>query len=341
MIIHWCRVQDMLDTWIEAWGRAAVVATLGFLGAVSASSQSLVLAQTIDLPGVSGRIDHLDIDLEGGRLFVAALAAGSLEVIDLRMGKRIARLTPLSEPQGVAYLPAQRRVVVASGGSGRVEAYESAPAAIASVGSLDDADNVRFDARANLLFVGYGHALAILDLQTLAITRRIELPGHPEAFELESSGRRIFVNVPSAGRIAVIDRQSGTIASTWPVTGATGNFPMALDDSSNRLYVATRRPALFQAYDTTTGKRVGELPICADADDLFFDVQRRQLYAVCGQGVVDVLRGRVNDRYEVVDRIETAPGARTGLFVPSLSTLFVAVPARVGTAAQIRAYTIK
>jgi DNA-binding beta-propeller fold protein YncE len=330
----------MDDPWIEAWGRAAVVATLGFLGAVSASSQSLVPAQAIDLPGVTGRIDHLDIDLEGSRLFVAALAAGSLEVIDLRTGKRIARFTPLSEPQGVVYLPAHHRVVVASGGSGRVEAYESAPAAITSVGSLGDADNLRFDPRADRLFVGYGHALAVLDPQTLAVTLRIELPGHPEAFELEPSGRRVFVNVPSAGQIAVIDRQSGTIASTWPVTGATGNFPMALDDSSNRLYVATRRPALFQAYDTTSGKRVAELPICADADDLFFDVERRQLYAVCGQGVVDVVRGRANDRYEVVDRIETAPGARTGLFVPSLSTLFVAVPARAGTAAQIRAYTI-
>lgn len=325
---------------IEALGRASAVAALALVGAATASSQSLVLAQTIDLPAVTGRIDHLDIDLEGGRLFVAALAAGSLEVIDLRTGKRIARIAPLSEPQGVAYLPARHRVVVASGGSGRVEAYESAPSAVASVGGLDDADNVRFDARAGRLFVGYGRGLAILDPQTLAITRRIELPGHPEAFELEPSGRRIFVNVPSAGQIAVIDRQSGTIASTWPVTGAAGNFPMALDDSSNRLYIATRRPAMLQAYDTTTGKRVGEVPICADPDDLFFDAERRQLYAVCGQGVVEVVRRR-EDRYEVVERLQTVQGARTGLFVSRLSTLFVAVPAHSGAAAQIRAYAIK
>jgi DNA-binding beta-propeller fold protein YncE len=325
---------------IEALARARAVAALALVGAASASSQSLVLAQTIDLPAVTGRIDHLDIDLEGGRLFVAALAAGSLEVIELRTGKRIARIGPLSEPQGVAYLPARHRVVVASGGSGRVEAYESAPSAVASVGGLDDADNVRLDARADRLFVGYGRGLAVLDPQTLAITRRIELPGHPEAFELEPSGRRIFVNVPSAGQIAVIDRQSGTIASSWPVTGATGNFPMALDDSSSRLYIATRRPARLQAYDTTTGKRIAEVPICADPDDLFFDAQRRQLYAVCGQGVVEVVRRR-EDRYEVVERLQTVPGARTGLFVSRLSTLFVAVPAHSGAAAQIRAYAIK
>jgi hypothetical protein len=320
--------------------RAAVAAVLALFGAASASSQSLVLARTIDLPSVTGRIDHLDVDLEGNRLFVAALAAGSLEVIDLHTGKRIARFMPLPGPQGVAYLPARHRVVVASGGSGSVEGYESAPSAVASIGSLDDADDLRFDGRADQLLVGYGRTLAVLDPQTLAITRRIELPGHPEAFELEPSGRWIFVNVPSAGQIAVIDRQSGTIASTWPVRGATGNFPMALDDASNRLYIATRRPALLQAYDTTTGKRVSEVPICADADDLFFDAQRRQVYAVCGQGVVEVVR-QLEDRYEVVERLQTAPGARTGLFVSRLSTLFVAVPARAGATAQIRAYTIK
>ena len=322
-------------------GIAGLVAALALVGMSPTSSQSFVLAQTIDLPAVTGRIDHLDIDLEGNRLFVAALAAGSLEVIDLRTGKRTAQFGRLSEPQGVAYLPVRHRVVVASGGSGRVEAYESAPAAVASVDGLEDADNVRFDARADRVLVGYGRALAVLDATTLAVRRRTELPGHPEAFELEPSGSRAYVNVPSAGQIVVVDRQSGTIASTWPVTGATGNFPMALDASSNRLYVATRTPALVQAYDTTTGKRVAELPIGADPDDLFFDSEQRQLYAVCGQGVVDVVRQGDRDRLELAERVQTAPGARTGLFVPRLSTLFVAVPARAGAPAQIRAYTIR
>jgi DNA-binding beta-propeller fold protein YncE len=320
---------------------AGLLAALALFGASSARSQSLVLARTIDLPAVNGRIDHLDIDLEGDRLFVAALAAGSLETIDLRAGERTARFTALAEPQGVAYLPARHRVVVASGGSGRVEAYESAPSAVASVEGLEDADNVRFDARTDRVFVGYGHALAVLDAKTLAVTRRTELPGHPEAFELEPGGRRVYVNVPSAGQIVVIDGQSGTIASTWPVTGATGNFPMALDASTHRLYIATRRPALLQAYDTTTGRRVAEVPIGADPDDLFFDPQRRQLYAVCGQGVVDVVRPRESDRLEVIERVQTAPGARTGLFVARRSTLFVAVPAHAGAPAQIRAYAIK
>lgn len=65
----------------------------------------LQLTQTIALPDVRGRIDHLDIDLDGGRLFVAALGNNSVEVIDLRAGRRSARLEHLREPQGVAYVP--------------------------------------------------------------------------------------------------------------------------------------------------------------------------------------------------------------------------------------------
>jgi DNA-binding beta-propeller fold protein YncE len=325
---------------IDVLRAAGLIIALGLLGAAPASSQAFPLTQTIDLPAVTGRIDHLDIDLQRNRLFVAALAAGSLEVIDLRSGERISRIAPLSEPQGVAYLPALDRIVVASGGSGRVEAYERAPAAVASVGGLEDADNVRFDAPADRLVIGYGHALVVLDPRTLAVIQRIALPGHPEAFELEPSGHRVYVNVPSAGQIVVVDRQSGTIAASWHVTGATGNFPMALDASSKRLYIATRRPALLQAYDTSTGRRVSEVPIGADPDDLFFDSERHQLYAVCGEGVVDVVRLRENDRLELGQRLQTAPGARTGLFVSRLSTLFVAVPARAGAPAQIRAYKI-
>lgn len=321
---------------------AALVFAVGFPFARSAPAQSLVLDRIIELPEVRGRLDHLDMDIEGNRLFLAALGAGSLEVIDLGAAKRVARIAPLGEPQGVAYLSRWHRFVVASGGSGRLDAYDAIGSpAVASVADLDDADNLRFDAAANQLFLGYGRTLAVLDPQTLHIVRRWTLAGHPEAFAIERSGRYVYVNVPSTSHIAVVDRRSDRIAATWPITGASGNFAMALDPSSHRLFVATRRPALLLAYDTEKGKRIGELPICADADDLFFDSARRQIYAVCGEGKVDVIRQRDPDHYELIEQIATAPAARTGLFVPGRSTLFVAAPARPGLSASVRVYRVQ
>ena len=116
---------------------------------------------------------------------------------------------------------------------------------------------------------------------------------------------------------------------------------MALDETSHRLFIATRQPALMLVYDTTTGKRMAQLPLCGDADDLFYDSQRRQLYAVCGEGVVDVIRQRDPDHYEFARRVQTSKGARTGLFVPRLSTLYVAVPSRGGSLAEIRVYKVE
>ncbi len=163
----------------------------------------------------------------------------------------------------------------------------------------------------------------------------------PEAFELERSGRRIYVNVPSAHHVAVVDRGSGKVAETWKIEGAGQNFAMALDTTSKRLFVATRQPAALLVFDTQTGKRTAQLPLCGDADDLFFDAQRRQLYAVCGEGVVQIVRQRDPDHYETAGSIPTSRGARTGLFIPRLSTLFVAVPATPGSPAQLRAYAIR
>ena len=301
----------------------------------------MTMQRRIELPGVHGRIDHMDVDVDGGRLFVAALASDSLEVIDLRAGRRVDRITSLHEPQGVAYLPRTHRVLVANGSGGGVQAFtEGKSPATASQPALDDADNLRVDEASGTVYVGFGKALAALDPDALHVIRTIHLDGHPESFQIEKSGRRIYANVPSARQIAVIDREAGRVEATWPVRDASRNFAMALDEGGHRLFVATRLPARLLVYDTASGKRIDDAVVCGDADDLFFDGARQQLYVVCGQGVVDVVR-RNGDHFAVAEHVPTAPGARTGLFVPGTSTLVVAVPAQNGAPAEMRVFSLQ
>src|SRR5689334_22200822 len=73
----------------------------------------LKLVQTIPLPDVEGRIDHLAADTKGQRLFVAAPGNNTLEVIDLKAGKRVHSIRGLREPQGVAYVWQRDRIYVA------------------------------------------------------------------------------------------------------------------------------------------------------------------------------------------------------------------------------------
>ena len=90
-------------------------------------------------------------------------------------------------------------------------------------------------------YAGNG-GLAIIDPASAKKVADIRLSVHPEAFQLEPGGNRIFVNIPRAQAIAVVDRQSGKQTATWPMRVAGGNFPMALDPVARHVLVAFRSP---------------------------------------------------------------------------------------------------
>ena len=145
------------------------------------------------------------------------------------------------------------------------------------VDGLEDADNVRYDAATQRVYVGYGTgALCVLDGTSGKKLDEVRLPGHPKLFQLEKGGSRIFVNVPAARQIAVVDRGKLAVTATWPVRGASAHFPMALDEAHHRLFIGCRRPARLLVYDMGTGEQVASTEIVGDTDDLFYDAVRRR-----------------------------------------------------------------
>lgn len=71
----------------------------------AADAVPLALEAKIPLGNVSGRIDHLAVDLARQRLFVAELGSDTLGVVDLAAGKILRTLSGLDRPQGARYLP--------------------------------------------------------------------------------------------------------------------------------------------------------------------------------------------------------------------------------------------
>ena len=318
-----------------------LIAAVAIAALQSRSAQEpLILVRSIDLPRVEGRIDHLAFDAAGQRLFVAALGNNTVEVLDLKSNSHIKSVPGFREPQGIAVLPDPKLVAVANGqGEGMqfIDAGDYHPARLVRLG--EDSDNVRYDPAAGRLFVGFGAgALASISPADGKVLGEAKLSGHPESFQLERSGPRVFVNVPTADQIAVVDRAVMKVIATWPVVGAKSNFPMALDEANHRLFVGCRRPARVLMYDATTGKESGSFEIVGDTDDLFYDAARKRLYVSGGEGYLDVFQEEGAYRFARIAHIATAAGARTSLWVPEQARLYLAVPHRGSQKAEIRIY---
>src|SRR6516165_7209590 len=91
--------------------------------AIGQEPQVLSLLSRIPLSSVKGRIDHFSVDVKGQRLFVAAVENHTLEVVDLKSGKRVHTISHLAEPQGVFYDPSTTHLFVACGLDGVTKVF--------------------------------------------------------------------------------------------------------------------------------------------------------------------------------------------------------------------------
>ncbi len=299
----------------------------------------LTLKTRIALPDVNGRIDHLTADVKTQRLFVAALGNNTIEALDVKGGKRIRTIAGLAEPQGLYFDPSTNRLFAACARDGAAKVFDANAFTLLTTAQFSgDADNIRYDARGRRIVVGYGDgALGFLGPDGKK-TGEIALDAHPESFQLEKNGTRAFVNVPDKKEIEVVDLVKNAVTAKWPVTSASSNYPMALDEAHKRLLIGCRARARMLAIDTDTGKQTASVEIVGDTDDIFYDAARGRVYVIGGGGFVDVFEQKGADAYNRVQRVATAAGARTGLFVPDWGELFVAVPRRGEQRAAILAY---
>jgi hypothetical protein len=349
----------------KGWMVMSLAFVMLFLPAAPAQTETgtpcLVPAGSVPLDGVEGRLDHLAADASSQRLFISGLENHTVEVVDLAQRRRVHEITGISEPQGLVFIPEKNRLVVCSRGDGTCRSFDAGTFEEGPWADLGrNADNVRFAADAKMIYIGSGGEpgnglLSAMDLASLLPAIQggqpaephspadflldrprqadprleIQLPAHPESFQLDPANRRIYVNVPDEHQIAVLNISSTNlaVATNWPVTVAEKNFPMALNAASGRLYIACRKPPLLASYDTHTGKMLSQTTCVGDADDMFYDATLKRIYVIGGEGYVDVFQvPGIGEELARVAHLPTAPRARTGLFIPELQTVVVARP---------------
>jgi DNA-binding beta-propeller fold protein YncE len=309
--------------------------------AIGQAAPPLKLEKTIELPDVQGRIDHMSIDIAGERLFVSALGNNTVEVVDLKAGKRAHSILGLKEPQGALYIANKNRLFVASDKDGTVKVFDGTSfQLLKTVEYGDDADNLRYDSARERVYVGYGSgALGEMDSdgQKIAGTK---LDAHPESFQLEKGSSRVYVNLPGSRKVAVVDREAHSVVTSWGMGLTLGNYAMALDEADHRLFVVSRAPARLVVMDTATGKVVQKPAAVGDCDDIFFDQEHKRIYATGGEGAIFVFEQQDPDHYRETARVPTVKGARTSFFSPDLGRLYVAVRRQGSTPAAIQVFSV-
>jgi YVTN family beta-propeller protein len=321
------------------WAAVVLVlfATANTAGPMPALAETVILGHvaTISLGTVQGRIDHFAVDVANGRLFVAELGNDSVSVIDLNDGAVIQRVAGLPKPQGLAYVPATDTLYVATGNDGLLRMYAAADMSLEGTIAIGlDPDNVHANADGSVVAVGFSDGLAVIDTASGQISHSITLSGHVEGFQFDGSGQRVIANIADTYEIAVIDVASGVVVDRWPTDERGANFPLAVDDGA--VLAGYRAPASLGIYALEDGTHLATMPLCRDSDDLAIDPARRLVYAICGDGQIMIFSHLPGERnYQMVGQTPTTPGARTGLFVPSLDRLFVAVRAQAGEPAGI------
>jgi DNA-binding beta-propeller fold protein YncE len=318
--------------------------TLLLVGAAApAADAPLELVQTIVSKGKPGKLDHLALDAKHNRLFLSNKVNNTVDVFDLKEGKLLKQIAGQSGVQGVTYAPDLDRLYAALGTGGLLNVFDGDYKPIKTVKLGDEADNVVYAEAAKLIYVAHAEkALGVVDAKTYEVKADVKLPSGAEGIVLEAKRPRLYVCCPDAAEVAVIDTDKNEVVGHYPVKKAGVFHPLALDEANHRLFVGCRKEPMVIVLDSETGKEVASVDIPGGIDDLHYDAKRKRLFASCDEGYIAVMVQKDADHYEAADKVATAKGAKTCLYVPETGRLYLAVPRQEGKEGpEIREYQVK
>ena len=320
-------------------GTLLVLFVCGAASVFAQDAQPLKLVQTIPMPNVKGRIDHMDVDVPGKRLFVSGLENGSVEVVDLQAGRWTKSIPGFLKPQGIAYVSGLNKLFVASGDDGMVRVFRGDTLDLLDTIKLELGPNrVAYDAARQVLYVGYGGKdagkdygeVGAIDARTDQKIFDVQVAAHPSELLLDKAGDTLFVFISVVSKIQVVDIAKREVRVTWPVSSQRPG-DAALDETSGRLFIGTHTPPEMIAMDAKTGKELAHLPTSDGMDGVYFDAPRKRVYISGGRGEdvgsVFVYQQKGPDSYEIVGKIPTRPGAGTSFWSPELNRYYVVAPA--------------
>ncbi len=321
----------------------ACLGLLGLLGLLAGGGTAsgapmgrpLVLLGRTSFPGYDGDVDHLYADIAVNKLFVAAEDHGRVEVFNLTTGAHLASLKGFNTPHAFFRVPGTHRLIVTDGGKRGSRIIDDRTYRVLGYLRLQPgADTGYYDPSTRRFYIVTGGSdvhlqhcwLNEIDPWTGQPLRRLEFDSaHVEALRAEQRGERIFINVADRNEVDVISKRTFRVIARWPIVGARTNLTMSLDEAHHRLFIVTRNPSRLIVMSTRNGRIVAQRAVPPIVDGSAFDVRRQRLYIPGAVGAIGVYQELDPNHYREIAQVPSAKGAKSEVFVPQRSELFVGV----------------
>jgi DNA-binding beta-propeller fold protein YncE len=288
-----------------------LVAALALIPAGRAFAQGQWAVEKTFHIGGEGGWDYVTLDEQNHRLYVPRTT--HTLVIDADSGKTIADIPGQKHNHGVALAPVAGRGFITDG-SGSIVIFDlKTNAVLGTVSARPDADGIIFDKASGQVLAVSGDDGVLMTLnpdvdpKSASMDPPIDLGGKPEFLASDEAGK-VYINLVDKNQVAVVDIKARKVLAHWPVAPGGSPVGLAIDTVKHRLFVGCRNPQKLIVMSTDDGKVIADLPIGAGVDATRFDGQ--QAFASCRDGNLNVA-GEVKGKFQIVQTVTTAPGART------------------------------
>jgi DNA-binding beta-propeller fold protein YncE len=313
--------------------------------------QTLKLIKELPLPGYTGDFDHVAVDRDRGRLLVAAEDHASVEIYDLNSLAHEKTLTGFGAPHAFLIRPGAKTIIITDSGKQMSTIRDADTYTVEKkIVLTEGADSARYDQASNTFYVVTGGKdvdmttanLEAINPDTGAKIGKITFPdNHVEAFAIDPTSNKLYINLTQTNKLAVVDRKTMKVLATWPVPAAKQNAMVALDPQQHRLYVVCRDPGKVVVLDSNDGHLIGSETAPLRADDEMYDAAAHRLYVPGGEGWLGNYDTSDPNHLKLIQRVKTAPGAKTGLLLPDDHRLFLAAsPGETKALAKILVYDV-
>ena len=337
--------------------RSNTVAAALVLAAVASTAalchgQSVKLVKELPLPGYTGDFDHIAVDRDRGRILVAAEDHATVEVYDLKTLNHLKTVSGFGAPHAFLIRPGAKSIIITDSGK-QLSTIRNADtlAAEKKIVLTEGADSAKYDKANNVFYVVTGGKdvdmktanLDAINPDTGAKIGEITFPdNHVEAFDIDPTSNKLYINLTQTNKLAVVDRKAMKVLATWPVPQAQQNAMVALDPQQHRLYVVCRAPGKVVVLDSNDGHLIGTETAPLRADDVMYDAPSHRLFVPGGEGWMGIYDTSDPDHLKLVQKVPTAPGAKTGLLMPDQHRLFLAAsPGESKALAKILVYDVQ